>query len=282
MNETILITGVSTGIGYHLTKQFLTKGYRVFGTVRKQIDADRLSEEFTADFTPLIMDVTKSDEIEKAVKIVSKELNGTVLTGLINNAGIAVTGALATLTTDEYRQQFEVNFFGLVEVTRQVLPLLGTDRSRIGKPGKIINISSNVGQIGLPFVGPYCASKHAVEGLSHSLRRELLMYGIDVIIIGPAAIKTPIWEKESATTIPDSARNSDYAKSMGIFQSLFRKDGERGMEPDKLARLISEIFEKRKPKTRYALAQHKFKEWIMPRFILPDRVLDNMMRKIYK
>ena len=282
MNQTILITGVSSGIGYHLTKQFLANGYQVFGTVRKQVDADRLSKDFSTDFIPLIMDVTNPDQIEIVVNIVSGTLNGATLNGLINNAGIATTGALATLTTDEYRHQFEVNFFGLIEVTRQFLPLLGTDRSREGKPGKIINISSNVGQLGLPFVGAYCASKHAVEGLSHSLRRELLMYGIDVIIIGPAAIKTPIWEKESATTIPESARNSDYAKPMGVFQKIFRKEGERGMAPDKLARQIFGIFKKKKPKTRYALAEHKFKEWIMPRYILPDRVLDNMMRKIFK
>jgi NAD(P)-dependent dehydrogenase (short-subunit alcohol dehydrogenase family) len=282
MMRTIFITGVSTGIGFYLTKQFLSKGYQVFGTVRKQIDADRLLNDFPKRFTPLNMDVTKPDEIKNAVNIVSETLNGETLTGLINNAGIALTGALETLTTDDYREQFEVNFFGMIEVTRQFLPLLGTDRLRQGKPGKIINISSNVGQIGLPFLSPYCASKHAVEGLSQSLRRELLLYGIDVIIIGPAAIKTPIWEKESAITIPESVQNSDYAKSMSIFQKMFRKEGERGMEPQKLAKQIYDIFEKKNPKTRYALAQHKVSEWIVPRYLLSDRMLDNMMKKMFK
>jgi short-subunit dehydrogenase len=282
MNNTILITGVSTGIGYFLTRQFLSKGYQVFGTVRKPSDADNLLNDFHENFTPILMDVTHPDEIENAVKIVSEKLNGSTLGGLINNAGIVISGALTTLTTDEYRQQFEVNFFGMIEVTRQFLPLLGTDRTRQGLPGKIINISSNVGQIGLPFIGPYCASKHAMEGLSNSLRRELLLYGIDVIIIGPAAIKTPIWEKDSATSIPESVQNSDYAKSMAIFQKIFRKEGERGMEPQKLAKQIFNIFEKKNPKTRYALAQRKFAEWIVPRYLLPDRILDNMMKKMFK
>ena len=282
MNKTIFITGVSTGIGYHLSKVFSSKGYHVFGSVRKQTDADKLKSELPNGFTPVIMDVIKPDEIEKGVNQVMEFLNGNTLDGLINNAGIAVSGALETLTTDEYRKQFEVNFFGLIEVTRQFLPLLGTDKTRKGSKGKIINISSNAGQLGFPYLSPYCASKHAVEGLSQSLRRELLLFGIDVIIIGSAGVKTPIWDKESATTIPESMLNSDYAKSMGTFQKIFRKEGEKGMEPDKLARQVFKIFEKRKPKTRYALAQHKLTQWILPRYLLSDRMLDGLMKKMFK
>ena len=144
MKHSILITGVSTGIGYELCKQFLSNGYHVFGTVRKQRDADQLKQEFSKGFKPLLMDVTQPDEINNSVKVVAEALNGGVLSGLINNAGIAISGALATLTTDEYRQQFEVNFFGLIEVTRQFLPLLGTDKSREGMPGKIINNLSSI------------------------------------------------------------------------------------------------------------------------------------------
>ena len=282
MKKSILITGVSTGIGYELSKIFVSRGYHVFGSVRKQQDAEKLLKEIGSDYTPLIMDVTQTDEIENAASLVSKALNGKTLTGLINNAGIATTGALATISMEEYRYQFEVNFFGVVSVIKHFLPLLGTDKARNGVKGKIINISSNAGQLGFPFLGPYCSSKHALEGMSQSLRRELLLYGIDVIIIGPAAIKTPIWEKDSATTIPKSAQGTDYEKSMGIFQNIFRKEGERGMESKKLADKIFTIFEKKNPKTRYALASRKFAEWIAPRYLIPNRMMDNMMRKIFK
>jgi len=282
MSKSIFISGVSTGIGYNLCSEFLKNDYLVYGSVRKQTDADKLTRDFPVGFTPVLMDVTQPTTIKKAASIVAEALNGKTLSGLINNAGILVSGPMLTLTLKEYHRQFDVNFFGVIEVTKQFLPLLGTDKTRNGKKGKIINISSTAGQVGAPFIGAYCASKFALEGMSNSLRRELLLYGIDVIIIGLGAIKTSIWEKESATTIPKAVLNSDYSKSMSLFNNRFREEGVNGMDADKACHKIYKIFEKKKPKTRYAIARRVFAEWTVLRYLIPNRTLDKLMKRMFK
>jgi NAD(P)-dependent dehydrogenase (short-subunit alcohol dehydrogenase family) len=193
--KSVVVTGVSTGIGWGITKVLIQNGYRVFDSVRKTQDAERLSKEFGANFVPLIFDVTDEAAVEASAQQVREQLQGEKLFGLVNNAGIAVPGPLMYLHASEFRQQLEVNLVSVLIVTKAFFLLLGGDRSLSGQAGRIINISSVGGKRGSPFLGAYVSSKHALEGFSESLRRELMLYGIDVIIVGPGAVATPIWDK---------------------------------------------------------------------------------------
>ena len=176
--QSVVITGASTGIGHACAKYLLDKGYRVFGSVRKQDDADRLRGAFGANFTPLLFDVTDEAAVLAAAREVRAALNGETLAGLVNNAGIAVTGPVLELPVDQFRRQMDVNVTGPVISTQAFGPLLGADPSLKGPKGRIVMISSVAGKNGNPLTAPYCASKHAVEGLSESLRRELMLFGI--------------------------------------------------------------------------------------------------------
>ena len=191
----IVITGASTGIGHASVKFLLSRGFRVFGSVRSRGDADRLQREFGELFIPLLFDVTDEAAVQAEAEKVGQHLKTNTLDGLVNNAGIEVAGPLPHLSTDQFRHQLEVNLLGPFIVTKAFLPLLGTDPARKGNPGRIVNISSSSGKIAGPFTGAYAASKFGLEGFSESLRRELILFGIDVIIIGPGAVVTPIWQK---------------------------------------------------------------------------------------
>jgi len=275
--EYILITGVSTGIGYSATKNLIDAGYIIFGSVRKQEDADRLLSDFGDKFIPLIFDVTDEDAIGKAVKIVKSKLNGKLLAALINNSGIALGGPLQHLPTDIFRKQFEVNLFGVVSVTRSFLPLLGAYRGSKEK-GKIVMISSVSGKRSYPFVSPYTASKHALEALSDSLRREMMLYGIDVVIIEPGPIKTPIWDK--APSVKENPfLGTDYEPALRKFYGQMVTKGKmEGLHVDKVGKLISKVIQIKNPKTRYVITGRKWLDYILPG-ILPDRWMDKLFAK---
>ncbi|WP_299459973.1 SDR family oxidoreductase [uncultured Microscilla sp.] len=277
--KTILITGASTGIGYGCVKEFLQRGYQVLGSVRKQADADKLSSEFDDRFIPLLFDVSNPEAIQQAVQQVEQILgNEQGLAGLINNAGIALGGPLALQPMSDIRQHFEVNVFGLIQVTQAFLPLLGARKNHPVAPGRILNISSVGGKVGAPFIGAYVATKHAVEGLSQSWRRELLLYGIDVILIGPGSVKTPIWDKGIN---PAPYDGTDYKTALHGFAQMARDGANKGLTVEYLGKRIARIFEKRTPKTRYAIVPQKFKNWTLPR-LLPDRVIDGFFKKLIK
>lgn len=276
-SKSVLITGASTGIGYSCVQEFLKAGYLVFGSVRKQVDADRLLKELGDNFVPLIFDVTDQIGIKAAVAEVEKHLNGKGLGGLINNAGIAYGGVIQYQPMEHIEQQFDVNVLGLLRVTKAFLPLLGAQENFTTTKGKIINISSVSGKIAFPFVGAYVGTKHAVEGISDSLRRELLFWGIDVIIVGPGAIRTPIWDKG----IVDMSNYNDtpYSKIVNRFAKFMLKSGAKGLTPEYLAQRIFKIFEKKKPKARYSIVPgNNFINFTLPTW-LPTRWLDNMMGK---
>lgn len=277
-SKNILITGASTGIGYDLVKVFLKNGYTVFGSVRKQEDADRLSKAFGADFAPLIFDVTDHQAIDEALKAVAGKVGEKGLGGLINNAGIAVAGPFMDLDISEFRHQFEVNVFGMIKVTQTFLPLLGARENHTSTPGKVIQISSVSGRMGMPFVSPYVGSKHALEGVTECLRKELLLYGIDVVLIEPGPIKTPIWEK-SMDPLLDKFKAS-------VYYPIMKKSQEKFMEPsianaltsEKAAQLILDEFEKKRSKARKVIMSQKFKNWTLPK-LLPTRILDKVLGK---
>lgn len=275
--KSVVITGVSTGIGWGTTKILTAKGFHVFGSVRKQEDADRLNKEFGDKFTPLFFDVTDEPAIRKAADDVRTALMGEKLFGLVNNAGIAVSGPLLEIDPNEFRKQMDVNVMGPLLVTQAFAPLLGADTDLKGKPGRIINISSVGGKFAAPFIGPYAASKFAIEGFSESLRRELLLFGIDVIVIGPGAVKTAIWGKAEEVDLKPYG-NSAYLPSLTKFRDFFLASGKKGLAPEKLGRLIHKALTTQKPKTRYAIVPNWLMDWVIPR-LMPARKMDELIGK---
>ena len=270
-----VITGVSTGIGLASLEAFVQKGYHVFGSVRNQEDSKRLKERFGDSYTPLLFDVTDADAVANAAIEVTKILDGASISCLVNNSGIAIGGPLQFQDIETIDLHFQINVIGLMRVTKVFLPLLGAREDFTGSPGKIINISSVAGRIAAPFVGAYVGSKHAVEGLSHSLRRELLIYGIDVIIVGPGSVKTPIWDKGINM---EKYGNTPYGSILKRFGKAAKKGGEQGLEASYLGAQIVKIAEESNPKVRYAFVPKKFTNWTIPK-LLPHRTIDRIIKK---
>ncbi len=275
--RSVVVTGVSTGIGHAATEVLLGRGFRVFGSVRSQADADRLQAGFGENFAPLIFDVTDAQAIGEAADCVRSALQGETLAGLVNNAGIAVSGPLTEVPVEDFRRQLEVNLVGPFLVTQAFAPLLGTDTSLRGAPGRIVNISSVAGVRAMPFLGPYAASKFGLEGYSESLRREMLLFGIDVVVIGPGAVKTAIWDKAEEVDIETYA-NSPYRKILERFQRVFIAQGREGYPAERLGELIHTALTTPKPRLRYAAVKGRAIEKLMMRYASP-RMLDGLIAK---
>jgi NAD(P)-dependent dehydrogenase (short-subunit alcohol dehydrogenase family) len=273
----VVITGVSSGIGRAAAEDLLKHNYHVFGSVRNASDASALQIQLGPAFTPLIFDVTDEAAVKAAADKVNTAINGQRLFALINNAGIGIGGPLMHQPLDEVRRVLEVNVLGVLAVTQAFLPLLGATLPQTTPPGRIINISSVGGKISLPFVGAYGISKHALEAMSDVLRRELMLYGIDVIVIEPSAVKTAIWDKAEQEDI-SRYQNTDYRDVLGKFQRNFITRGRSGAAPEKVAQTIRDALEDQKPRARYALPDRLIKGWFLPR-LLPDRALDRQIAK---
>jgi NAD(P)-dependent dehydrogenase (short-subunit alcohol dehydrogenase family) len=273
--KTIVITGVSTGIGRAAADAFVAKGYEVYGTVRSLDDAARAAAALGPRFRPLVVDLVDDDAVRAAVRAVAEALGDRGLDGLVNNAGIALPGPLADQPLEQVRRMFDVNVFGLIKMTQACLPLLGMGRAARAAPGRIINISSGSGKISVPFLAAYTATKHAVEGLSHSLRRELLPWNIPVIVVGPGNVRTPIWNKAGDDKAWDHTAFADVYKNFVRF--MFAGEA-KGMAPAEIGALLVEVMETPSPKTRYAPVAQKLANWTIPR-LLSDRSLDKMMYK---
>src|SRR6202521_1685710 len=158
-SKDVVVTGFSTGIGWGTTKVLLSKGFRVFGSVRKQADADRLQTELGNGFGPLLMDITDADAVHQAAQKVGSMIGNRNLVGLVNNAGIVVSGPLLHLRPSEYRRQLEVNMVSPLVVIQAFAPLLGTDKKRQGPAGRIVNITSSAARVAIPLLGAYSSSK---------------------------------------------------------------------------------------------------------------------------
>jgi NAD(P)-dependent dehydrogenase (short-subunit alcohol dehydrogenase family) len=275
--QSIVVTGVSTGIGWGITKVLIQRGFRVFGSVRKTQDAERLSKEFGEQYVPLLFDVTDEAAVQSAAQTVREQLHGETLFGLVNNAGIAVPGPLIHLRTDEFRHQLEVNLISVLIVTKAFVPLLGVDRSLHGQPGRIINISSVSGKSASPFVGAYATSKHGLEGFSETLRRELILYGIDVIIVGPGPVATPIWDKAEQADLSMYA-NTDYVESARRAQEYMIRNGKNGLPPERIGEVVWHALTTRSPRVRYAVVGQDFLRRLMQR-LLPKRLVDRIVAK---
>lgn len=273
----VVLTGASTGIGFATAKLLTSKGITVFGSVRNEADAKRLQSELGQHYVPLLFDVTDEEKIKASAQFVREQLQCHTLWGLINNAGIVVSGPMMNMPMENLRKQMEVNLFGQVMVTQAFIPLLGADKQLTGAPGKIINISSVAGINTYPFMCPYSMSKHALEAFSEGLRRELMIFGIDVIIVGPGAIKSNIWDKAKSEPNTPEIENSIYKKSATEFKNFMLERADREALPaEYVAKLIYSILMSKHPKVRYAPVPNKIINWIIPN-LLPKRWVDKII-----
>ena len=272
-SRTVLVTGTSSGIGRGLCKALIEKGYKVFGTVRNKKDAIELRKEFGLNLDALIVDVTDENQVVRAKDKVENYLRGNLLTALINNAGIATIGPVEFLSTTDFKKQIDTKILGTFLCSKIFLPLLGTNQSIISKPGRIVNISSILGgKIGSPFMSGYCASKHAVEAFSESLRRELKPYGIKVIIVAPGSISTPIWKTVKEQKDQNKYYKTKYAMPFKrILNSLERFD-QNSLPMKELAKVIIQSIESKNPKIRYNPTRDPTQK-IWP--YIPKKIMDN-------
>ena len=272
---TVVVTGVSSGIGRATVEMLLARGYTVFGSVRALAYADRLRSELGEGFVPLVFDVADRDAIEKAAATVAAELGNATLTGLVNSAGLAVAGPLLYQSEAEFARHLDVNVTGPFRVTQAFAPLLGTDRGRDGSPGRIVIVSSISGRLATPFLGAYTASKHAVEGFADTLRRELMLFGIDVAIVAPGAVSTPIWDKADKEDRGTYAA-TPYAAAFDRVRDYMVGNGRKGLPPQAIADVIADTLVARRPKAYRAVLRGRLQNWLVPRS-MPRRMLDRVV-----
>ena len=225
----------------------------------------------------MLFDVTDEAAIGRAALQVRDALDGETLFGLVNNAGVAAPGPMLEMDPREFHQQLAINLEGPFLVVQAFAPLLGVDDSLKGEPGRIINISSIAGVRALPFLGAYAASKFGLEGYSEALRRELLLFGIDVVVIGPGPVKTSIWDKAEEI---DTSRyeNSPYAPLLERFQKAFVIKGRNGYSQERLGQLIHKALTTPRPKVRYAAVKSGIVEKLMLA-LAPPRMIDRVIGK---
>ena len=280
MAKSVVISGASTGIGFAASVALAKAGIDVFAGVRSAAAGEPLikaSAGLRGKITPILLEVTDAASVTAAAAQVRAALGGEPLFGLVNNAGVGMGGPLLYQPIDEIRQVFEVNVIGLIRVTQAFAPLMAATQTSAARPGRVINISSVGGKLGAPFLGAYVGSKHAVEGMSESLRRELLLFGIDVIIIGPGAVVTPIWDKAEALDT-GYLTGTPYEASAGQFTDYFVKSGRQGLKPERLGQVILKALTTARPKTRYAVVKDALTGWTIPR-LLPKRMVDRVFGK---
>lgn len=248
--RTVLITGASKGIGEACALHLDALGFHVFAGVRRDDDARALTAQGSKRLTPLRLDVTMPEQITAAVDTVRGVVGSAGLDALVNNAGMALGGPLEFLPLEEIRGILEVNLLGVVAMTQAFLPLVRQAR------GRIVNVSSVSGRIATPFLGPYSASKFALEALSDAWRMELAHWGLKLVLIEPGATRTPIWEtsieraERLAESYPPEAR-ALYGKVLVRVSERTREIAGRGVRPERVARAVGRALTARWPRRRY-------------------------------
>lgn len=275
MSRPVLVTGASTGIGEACALHLDRLGHRVFAGVRREEDAERLGAQASERFVPVMLDVTDDVQVDAAVKTVDESAGG--LAGLVNNAGVARGGPLEYLPLDVWREQLEINVVGQVAVTRAMLPLLRRDR------GRIVFMGSIGGRVATPLMGPYNASKFAIEGIGEALRQELSPWGLHVAVVEPGAVKTPIWEKGRETAaqlddeLPEEAARRYAAHIQAIREGIDMQE-RRGVEPEAVAKAVEHALFSNRPRTRYVVGPDARALAAMTR-LLPDKAREAIVRR---
>jgi hypothetical protein len=272
--RSVVITGASTGIGRACVGYLIAKGFRVFGSIRRLGDADKLASEFGAASSPLVFDLTDVSAVRAGADKVERALGGKNLWGLVNNAGIAVAGPLLFLDVDDFRRQLDVNVTGQLIVTQAFAPLLAPETN--APPGRVVMVTSVGGRNASPFLGPYNASKFALEGFSESLRRELMLLGIDVIVVAPGAVATPIWDKAEQMDLSRYS-GTPYASSLAAVRNYMIAHGRAGVNPERIAKAVWRALTVARPKTRYVITPDPLQNFLATH--LPKRMVDRMIAR---
>jgi NAD(P)-dependent dehydrogenase (short-subunit alcohol dehydrogenase family) len=276
--RSVVITGASTGIGEACALHLDGLGWRVFAGVRTIAAGEVLQAKSSARLLPVCIDVTDAASIASAREIVTRELGVHGLTCLVNNAGIVVAAPLEFVPLDDVRRQFEVNVIGAIAATQAFLPLIRKSR------GRIVNIGSDNGRLSLPIMGPYCASKFAIEAITDALRIELAPWGIEVVLIEPGNIATPIWRKSLAearrieAALPPEYQRL-YGSQVASVRAFAAEFGSRGSQPLAVAKMVARALDERRPDTRYPVGLDARVTTTLVRF-LPDRLLDRLIRRL--
>jgi NAD(P)-dependent dehydrogenase (short-subunit alcohol dehydrogenase family) len=272
-----LVTGASTGIGRAIADALVQAGHFVFASVRKPADGEAINMAHGNNGLAVYFDVSDQAAIDAAATLISEKLAGRTLSGLVNNAGVAFPGPALLQPMSEVEQVMNINFLGVVRCCKAFAPLLGADPARQGPKGRIVNLTSVSGRFGYPFTAAYVASKHAVEGYSASIRRELMLVGIDVIVVGPGAVKTPIWQK-GAHNGAGKYEGTIWAKPLITFnESLAAMDNE-GLEASVIGDVVTKALTTPNPKTRYAPVPNKLVNW-WAAILMPARMIDQFVAK---
>ncbi len=249
-SRAVLVTGASSGIGKACALRLAEGGFTVFAAVRKERDAQAPKEGGSRRLVPVILDVTKPETISESLRIVRDAVGVSGLAGLVNNAGIAVTGPIELVPLDELRRQFEINVFGQVAVTQAFLPLIRAAR------GRIVNVGSVGARFALPFGGGLNASKAAFESISDSLRMELRPWGIRVVLVSPGSIRTSaeaklVADSEAVVNAFSPEGKARYAASYRAFVQSFLRLESHGVGPEVVAETVYRVMTARVPKRRY-------------------------------
>jgi len=281
LNEpAVVVTGASTGIGRATALHLDNLGYRVFAGVRRDEDGGALRKVASSRLLPIHLDVTDSNSIINASRVVSDRVADSRLLGLVNNAGVAILGPIEFVPLDDWRQQLEVNLLGQIAVTQAFLPLLRESR------GRIVFVSSIGGRVSSPFLGPYCASKAGIESVADGLRVELAPWNIDVALIEPGAIATSIWGK-SFTQIAEMLSDGSprvrelYGAAIAQVNEYSARLAERGIAPEKVAGAIARALTAARPRTRYLVGPDARLQALAKK-VSPDRVRDAVILRIVK
>lgn len=272
--KTVLISGTSTGIGAACAARMTGAGWRVYGGVRNKVDGDTLTEQVSGDVIPVQLDVTSNDDIASVLARIAEDVGG--LDGLINNAGITVGVPVELLNEEDWRHQFEVNFFGLVNLTKAAFPLVSN------VDGRFVHIGSISGRIAVAGLGPYSASKHAVEAFNWALRAELARNTkMSSSVIEPGEIKTAVWDKaiqhvvDLEERMADGAMKARYGFLLDRNRGLIKEGVSRAIQPDKVAKAVEHALTSTRPKARYLVGVDAKAGALMA--WMPDRVLERLV-----
>ncbi len=272
--RTVLVTGASTGIGRATALRLDRAGWRVFAGVRREEDAQSLRGEGGANLTPLMLDVTDPEPIAAAAETIGARLDG-----LVNNAGAALPSPLETMPIEDFRRQVDLNLTAQVAVTQAMLPAIRAAR------GRVVFISSIGGRIAFPLTGAYHAAKFGIEAVGDVFRQELRPWGIEVAIVEPGSIDTPIWNRGEASADEIGSRSPHrealYGQAIASYRAVVKATAERGIPPDKVAAAIEHALSSGRPKTRY-LVGIDAKVQARLKHVIPTRVFDAIVARMMK
>jgi short-subunit dehydrogenase len=277
----ILITGTSSGIGFALAEQLAARGYLVWAAARQLSSLQTLTNRFPSQIKPVQLDVTNSQQISSVVAEI-QNTPGIDEFILINNAGVATGGPFECTPMQEIRSLFDVNVFGLVELTQKLLPFI----RKLGPRARVINIGSISGLISTPYMGTYAASKFAVRALTDALRREMLNFKVEVVLIEPGPIDTKIWGKslnradEMRSKMNDEQKKNYTAQLDSLIKGV-EATAKAAVPPQWVVDKVLHAIETRKPRPYYRVGRHVPLVMLITRFI-PTRLLDRMLNGTFR